>query len=219
MSHFEDFKTYTKIDSGGYLTVEPHRVTATNVPRSAQTCLYKDFGVGHFGDFFHTVKATLNAGQAVAYDNPAICGVSNTYHHSKDMSNNSDGIYICLYVTATPSYAIVMRDQVSGNSSGLTPPISLNQPYWFKIIRKGNVYRAYIYTDPGCTSLFNIRQIIVATTRKFRYMNVAFNANTAGVPTSTHIVEDLNLHEKPANQFNLQTIKGNVLNKEGWMRT
>jgi len=165
----EDFTTYTKVDPGNYLSVTSQSVIQTAMPRSASSYVYKDFGVGHFGDFEIQFEAQLSSISVVGTPNAFyILVLANDIGASSQMTLTTMGVSI-FYDGAV--YQIQFGDgRVSYTFWTTVNPFSL---YYFSLTRSGSqatlkVFTSSTYVNPVATLTCTIGD-------KFQYLYAAMS--------------------------------------------
>jgi len=174
----ENLTTYTKVDSGGYLSVTSSSVIATNMPRSAVSYVYKDFGVAHFGDFqmqFEAQCTAVQLGTGVIF----LC-LANNIGVSVQMSTITIGFGLGYDASG---YQFVFGDgRVTGGSSVWQVPNPFAM-YYFDLSRTGSLATLRVFTSSAYTN--PVATLTSAIGDRFQYLYVA---QSLGVSTASATV-------------------------------
>ena len=91
----ENYNTYSKVDSGGYFSITSNKVTATNIPGTVISYVYRDYGANFFNNFthlftYHTDSIPIDSAQL-------IYSIGNEYGTASSLASNTDGISIVTF--------------------------------------------------------------------------------------------------------------------------
>ena len=191
----EDFTTYTEVDGQNKLTVAANTITWTDLYDNAQDAhVYKDMGVGHFGDFEHLVSCDYTALNAGAY----VFGWVLANQVGNPYPDYTDSLYLRLYDrnTGADNVALVSReDGATTDSDSYGAEISGVRLY-HTIERIGAVATCKIYSDASRTNLLDTLSI-TSTEVTFRYVYGFANLESGDGRYYSGHVYDLDLQEVP----------------------
>lgn len=184
----EDFSTYTELDDNSRITVTPSRVTFESLTMGEDAWVYSDKGADSFnGDFTHLLTVMMTAGNkldARAY----IWCLTNIVDDTRGIDNANGSFLGLMFYRDTTFYTIVLRECHNGTLYGDTYTISLDTPYYLKIVRDesvgtyGTLY-CYIYSDSARTTLLHTLDLLLYAKRDFRYI---FAVNTTNVSNASY---------------------------------
>jgi len=180
----ENFTTYTEVDPGNYLSVTSQSVTATNLPRSAFSYAYKDFGAAHFGDFnlqFEWQASAMQPGSACY-----ILILANNIGASTEMSATT--LAICEnYFSGI--YEFTCGDgRVSEKAWETTAPFAM---YYFDLTRTGSVATLSIFTSSAYTN--PVTTLTCTIGDKFQYLYATQSAGQTGTVTVSGKIQNLRI--------------------------
>jgi len=183
----EDFTTYTEVDPNSHITKTASKITWAGLSAVEDAYVYKDYGANYFsGDFTHliTVKLTAATEDGRAY----FWALTNAVDDMKGI-DDAGGSYLAVFFIKEPvNYTIYIEECNSGSISQDSSIISLNTPYYLKIVRDesvgtyGTLY-CYIYSDEARTTLLDtISQTLKTSKKDYRYLFATNtrNSGTAG---------------------------------------
>lgn len=180
----ENLTGYNKVDSAAYLSVTSSSVTATNMPRSAVSYVYKDFGAGHFGDFelqFESQLTAISSGNAFY-----ILTMANDLGPSSGMASLTIG-FAEYYDGTTYKFAYGDGRQGGGGTDWITTnPFIM---YYFHAKRIGSVATLEIYTSSAYAT--PVATLTCPIGIKFQYLYVVQSAGVSGTATVTGRVQNL----------------------------
>ncbi len=189
----QDFTAYTEIDPGGYWSQTSTRNTATALPYTDTSKVYKDFGASYFGDFEHYFEVEHTGGHVggvIGYW--GLTNVPSTYFDM--VIANDEGMYFFDQGT-TFSFGIRMEDTTSKGDvkTGLT----WNTVYYIKVGRTGTSIFWGIYPTSNdrenATNAIHSNTVINCIATPYRYMQVGFPFGGGGAFPADGYVENLNL--------------------------
>lgn len=176
----ENFLTYTEEDPNSRITVTSTKVTFASLTAQEDAYVYKDKGADSFsGNFVHliTVKLTAADSDGRAY----VWALTNTVDDMKAIDDGGGSFLAVFLYRYEAVYYLYLASCDSGTVSTDTYTISLNTPYYLKIVRDesvgtyGTIY-CYVYSDSARTTLIDTLIITLGTSKKdYRYI---FGVNT-----------------------------------------
>lgn len=178
----EDFTTYTEVDGGSdnVTIVDATQIDFTDLSRVEETYVYKDFNVGHFGDFEHLPSAKITArntlGRAIVYV------LANIVDDGLAVRND-DGISLqFLHATGPSQNQLYLQHFASGSATNdFFQPWVVGTRYWFTLSRSGSTITCKIYDDVDRTNLLDTLSVLGdATTYRYYYPLSTFNSGTSG---------------------------------------
>ena len=172
-SAYEDFTTFTEVDIGA----DRIQKTANHIDHLAyaneNTYLYKDYGIGHFGDFTHKFQFKVDA---------------STKHHSNVyLLANEINISISLILGNKThikvfSYEnkIYLRERYGGTSyTDYYTGVSIDTWYYIRVVKSGTSLNVYIYSDSGFSNLIDTLSLTLQANHTFRYLYPANTHNSS----------------------------------------
>ena len=163
-SAYEDFTTFTEVDT------PENRIqfTANHIdfnPGRADTCyLYKDYGAAHFGNFTHKIKARYIS--CAGYGLGIIWQLANDLGTWQGLYDNSrTHILLRIY-----NGYLSLEEGYNHNfySDSFNPTASTW--YYIKIVKSGTSLNAYIYSDTGYSNLVDTLTITLHGNWTFKYL-------------------------------------------------
>ena len=194
----EDFRTYTEVDDDGDITVTQTKCDVSTMRRDAVSYVYKDMGVGHFGEFEH--KFTIHIGTADIFGVCGFWGLSNGAYTEQDKRDDNEGLMFKLYERAVGVESLELNEWPAFSSDLYDG--DANTTYYITIERAGLVLTAKIYSDAARTLLLDTLTVACVATA-YRYIQTissresAANAGASG----TGYVENLDLQEGYPHSF------------------
>jgi len=195
----QDFATYVEVDPNSHITVTKNRVDQ-EMHEDEDAYVYKDFGVGHFGDFEHRLTAQYNTVEEYSY-----FWFHVLTNDIDDMKGLLDGGKAFLGIFFWDNAYLVLEyfDGTTRYQDGYAPPfpfIPFETPFYFTIRRSGSTYECEMYDDAARTSLVVALSLEGVTTNTFRYL-MASNTYNLGVDiTGDYLyVDNLDLEAYRAN--------------------
>ncbi len=201
----EDFTTYTEVDPEADISKTASTTSLTSISESANSYVYKDFGVNHFsGDLIHEFEfQTSNevgatwAGTFYALENFLGTGpgsVSNGGDAFRFFKNGNEALYIYLQENGSIS---------SDNTIALAQAVT----YFITVVRNDSgganntgLYTVYIRTGSHTGTLVDTLTVTSAAGEQndFRYMYSYQRIQASGSDTSDGFIQNLNLNEAVA---------------------
>ncbi len=191
---YENFSTFTESDTNGYWTQTTTRNTATNLPRSDDSYIWKDYGAGHFVNFTHKLN-TMETAMNWATANPvaAIWVLCNTKGSIADVDSSAIEV-AWVYNTLLLYNKITVIDT--------SVALSLNTMYYLNIQRSGTTMTVSIFSDSARTTSVDVITGTVSATDT-RYLEVGASRDTTGATNlMSCYCEYLDLGEE-ANHYSL----------------
>jgi len=190
----EDFTTFTEVDPNDRLTVEAHKVTATNLLRQDEAYLYKDYGADHFTNFEITLKVTIT-------DAPDPHGHLKTLMLCNtpgcDVEDISDFIMIMFGVNYVGNREAAVWKAVGGTATqGTTFTYTVGTPYYLRLKRDGGTVTFEIFSDEAMTNRLFVDTLDVSDVPSgFRYIETAVSrkSSTDGTAKISGIIENLRI--------------------------
>lgn len=197
----ENFTTFTKVDPGGYITVDSSsQLTVANMPRSARSFLYKDMGVDFFtGNFNFSFKITYGA---INTNFASPCTIANLFDSMNGVSGaGGDQIYIGTRFNPTQTFFSLVQ-MVGGVNDSLTntPIFPLSATYYCNIVRDlqqstfGTLY-LFVYDDVARTQPNAIAYKDLTANINYRYIYAVQSEEGASAAVDNFVIEDLELSE------------------------
>jgi len=193
---YEDFTTYTEVDSAGDLTVTANNVDIDTMREDAVSYVFKDQGANHFGDFEHLIQGTYTTSQVSGRF--GIESLSNNLPLTQQkMIDMSEGLYATFFRSSAGGnpYQIFLKDyntaDVDTMDLGAAPPYTR----YMTFKRTGTTATLKIYTDAARTVLEDTLTI-TCVNDLYRYNGVAASRGTAGqTDHATGDIDNLDLQE------------------------
>lgn len=186
---YEDFTDYVEVDPNNYWSQTTTRNTATNLLKSDDSYLYKDYGSGHFGDFEHLIDFCMTA--SVLNGWMGVWALVNAEGSYADMANDVPMVSIGHY--ADPANRKIVLRWKGGESDEYTN-LSLDTTYYLTIKRSGTTLTCKIYSDAARTTLLDTLTVTCGT-GTFQYLEAGFSLDFTGTETISAYVENLDLQE------------------------
>lgn len=195
----ENYTTYDELDEDGDLTVGVSQITVSTMRYDARSCVTDNKGIGHFGDFEHTVQTKKTASDTRGL--ALFWGMSNGNFTHQEMIDNTDGLSAAHYKTdAGVQRLYLMRYEISYLNDYYAS--ALNTDYWLTIERSGITVTCKIYLDAGRTILDDTL-LVVADATTYQYMIALGSMNATGGGYDDHTItctiNDLDLNEGAPN--------------------
>ncbi|MCJ7424738.1 hypothetical protein MUP01_10800 [Candidatus Bathyarchaeota archaeon] len=184
----ENLTTYTRVDSGGYLSVTSSSVTVTNMPRSAVSYVYKNFGASHFGDFhmqFEAQATAIQSGTGIL-----LLTLANNIGPSVAMTADTIGFGVGYN---SSGYFFILGDGrvVGGSTSRLitTDPLAL---YYFDLSRASSQLTLGVFTSSAYSG--PIMTLTCTAPDMFQYLYVCQSLGVVGsTPTVSGKTQNLRI--------------------------
>ena len=191
----EDFTTYIENDPGSDLSVISDTVNFTALSRNVDARVYKDFGIGHFGNFDHIfrIKITAVTGQGLVW--PEM--MANIIDDIFDIRAANEDYLGVEWIRIASENKIRLHESDEGTLYVDTSIIlNLNTNYYINNKVVGTASTCDIYDDPDNTNLVDGLSLTLQKTYSLRYL-YAINAINDGLSalTITGEMGDLDLQE------------------------
>jgi hypothetical protein len=196
---YEDFTTYTEVDTGGDISIAAAKITVDTMRRGEKSYCYKDYGAGHFGDYEFLVTAYCSLAELQASPisgaSCSICDTGNTIPpYAGDGLNSGQRN---MFIRTSDGLAIYCQDINTGNFDSYS--CSTSTVYYLKIKRSGTTAYDYIYSDSARTNLLDtLSQSTQSTTYRYLVVIRSANSSTGAELQFTGYVENLDLQESTA---------------------
>jgi len=207
---YEDFTTFTEYDLNNHISVDSAtKVSWTGISRNEDAWLYKDYGIGHFGDFEHFTEGLVSAQTASGFG--MVWAMANIIDETRAQRDSTDKNMDAFFYGGTPLFYLQTQASQDGSIS-----LSLSTLYYFTIERSGTTGTCKIYSDSGRTTLLDTLTTTTATTT-YRYLYPCASENEATVQTSTGYCQNLDIQEaiagtkKMLDGFDTGMLKGVML--------
>ena|SRR3990167_749872 len=204
----EDLTTYTETDPNAHLAETAARVTWTDLARNEDAYLTTDKGVNFFdGSFTHLMdvnEGSTSVNSSYAY----FWGLTNfnnddLYGGGPGGGNNDELAANVEWNTAYVDYVFTIREQDGASQYTVDSGTSLyadDTTYYAKIVRdesvgvNGTLY-LYVYSNSARTTQVGatLSTALHTSNKDFRYVYACSSFNTAGLPTNTGYMENLDL--------------------------
>jgi hypothetical protein len=166
---YEDFTTYTEVDTEGKVTVNQYSIFSTATLSSDDSYVYKDFGAGHFTQNLHHRFKT----KAVT---TSINGTREVWILSNELGNRNALSTYLVIVWQYPPFSFAIGEVISGviQDSDSTTSMSKNVYYYIDVLREDSSLTVTVYSDSDFTVLVDTLQITIANT-SYRYIYPSTN--------------------------------------------
>lgn len=156
---YEDWTTWTEVDTNGDLTVAANTITIDSCRQDADGVVWKDYGVDHFGNFSNIeIDGDVNTGVSETNSTYTFIGMSNntSYLNWRDMWLNEEGWVVQRYMHASTanSSKIALR-ACDGLDSDDTVYSTTHRHVYLDCHRNGAVLTIDIYDDALRTVLYD----------------------------------------------------------------
>jgi len=187
----QDYNTYTEQDPNGRLVIN----TITNLLRSdTTTWIYKDFGVGFFGDLPLGINFEGEESSSTASSSIHICAISNNIAGFQTHLDNTFDSYHCFF---NKSAGGALFFQVQSSTAGFPTDsvgISTSTRYYFTLTRSGTTVLVDTFTDANRTvPLAGGDLSVTSSATAFRYLYAINNYDTGGNGAMSGIAANLEL--------------------------
>lgn len=183
----QDFTDFAELDPNSHIEKTATRVTWAGLSSTEDAYIYKSMGDNFFGgDFTHllTVESTAVTNDGRAY----VWGLTNVVNDMKGIDDaNGSYLSVFLFGASDNNLDLYIEECDSGTiHQDSYATISLNTPYYLKIVRDESVgtygtFYCYVYTDTARATLVDTLQITLSTSKKnFRYL-FATNTRNSGI--------------------------------------
>jgi hypothetical protein len=199
---FENFLSYIEVDPNNHLSRTAPRVTFTGLIRNEDAYVYKDKGVGHFGDFTHLfhllISNIANLGTGLKTLGTPWCLANNVGDQQLTDTTNGLLIYIESWGGDAAHFALILTQKAGGATVDFDRSVNLNVGtiYYVKVSRAANAASCEIRTGSHAGPLVDTLNITCNVTT-YRYIYGTQSATRAGDPnwSRTGYVENLDLQE------------------------
>ena len=178
----ENLTTYTEVSGAGTITVTAPSASFASMRRDDVAYVYKDFGVGNFGNFDIDFEFHISDGdnQGVV----AVCSVSNTIGTFTTQLNANDTIMVFAY-NNTANLQLYLIDYNTDNSDTyINGGESTLDPLYCTFKRNDTIATLDIYSDSGRTALVDSLSITCETgTKRYLYALVSRDAGDSVADT------------------------------------
>lgn len=194
----QDFLTYTEVDPNGRITVAKNKIDAF-LARDEIAYLHSGnlFGVDHFGNFEHLVKATMQSKTA----NPSTVScymLSNDLGDEKGLSDaNKTFINVRLNNNSDGDEFVALFTRHAGATRSDNFAAALATPYYLTIKKVGTALTCMIYSDATRETLLATLSVVCHADHKYRYVFGCASLNTGTAGRLDADIEDLDLQEAP----------------------
>jgi len=206
---YEDFTTYTEVDTQGFLSQTASKATFTALGRRvAVAYLYSDKGAAHFaGDFEHLLTAYVSASDT--YGSCAFHLLGNELGDMGQVSASATGKGVAIRWYENAGAKAYRLSEIVGSSTLYSDDYAhadnVGNVRYIKFKRVesvgtyGTLY-AYIYSDAEMTSLLDTLSLALHSKEDYRYCYVTSGHYVNGSPDyfCTGYVENLDLQEAAA---------------------
>jgi len=174
---YEDFTTYTEVDEDGDITKIASKVSWTNITRSDESYVYKDHGIGHFGDIDHDFEMKMiscdDAGRTAHW---VLSNEIDDFYHT--LNNNLPGLAVRTEQTGSVYMARIYN---LGDGANDTGNILVNTLYYCTVTRVDTTLVLKIYSDaPRSVLVDTLTVTCTDTTLRYLYPCSAWNDSSAG---------------------------------------
>ena len=191
----EDYTTYTEVDEQDDITITDEvNITFDTMRNDADSYVYKDYGIAHFGDFEHDVKSVFTAfsGQGRV----GIWAVANALNGYSDLRfDDDDGISVALQEPfgGTENYILANH---ADNDNDVSVDVGDTGTDYHTITRSGTTCTDAIYSDEERLTLIDTIAITCsADTYRYIYALLGSAIDTTDAGNRTGTIEDLDLNE------------------------
>ena len=185
---YEHLVEYTKVDSGGDITLSCTRADFNTIRKNAVSYVYKDFSASYFGNFKVEFEAEITASDSSA---EVDLYITDTIGTREDTIDNNDG-YTIIFWNDPGNLTIRIKDESNDNvdfyfHSG--PTIGLT---YFTFERNDTTLTLEIYSDAGRTILIDTLSVVCTTTSK-RYLYAIAGRDFPGTETITGYTQNFEI--------------------------
>ena len=187
---YEDFTTFTEVD----IAADRIQKTANHVDhiayRNEDTYLYKDYGVGHFGNFTHKIKWKGNIVSSGAMG--IFWVVANNLDDVKGLDDNN---YSHLRLVAYDDSRYIYLYENHNGTLYFNGPYTFTNDTWYyiKIVKSGTSLNAYIYSDSSYSNLLHTLSLTLHSDQTNRYLYACNTYNTGNSYGMTQDIENFDL--------------------------
>jgi hypothetical protein len=210
---YEDFTTYTEVDSGDDIDVTASRITFTTITENAVSWVVKDKEANHFStDFSHLVevKSTAEVNGVLA-----ICMLANMIGTVQDIADASEDSVFLFLNWGTADFRLLICNAGSFVALDDSLTINLNTQYYITstVDIDGGTngtgrWTIYIRMDSHTGTLFDTitGDMPAGWTWDFQYLHAISSRDDTPGDTVSGYIENLDLQEAAA--YNITYING-----------
>lgn len=184
----EDFTTYTEVDPNDHIAVSAHEVIAT-LHQTENAFIYKDKGVGHFGDFVHTFE--LRAMPSGLRGRSACWVLANAVASERDLLMAHE-LFLSIQIIELGTAEIALQLYSFNGSSGHTSAIDCDLPTdtWLTVSRQGDEYTLEVYSDAERTNLLaTVTRPVFTTPLRYVYAASSFQDGREREGPTCHMID------------------------------
>lgn len=190
----ENFTTFIEVDSGGNIEVFNYVIDIVSMRRDANSSLYKDCGVNHFGKFIHYFQCKF---EGTSGDSAwgLLYNISNTAAATgQDLLDANVGLFSYFYRPSIGVYNLILQQASNDNQDIFV--CSFNTTYYLTFTRTAAVNTCKVYDDIDRTNLLDTLTVTFQSTL-YRYVGAVGSRESSTLPavTITYSVEMLDLNE------------------------
>lgn len=154
---YEDFTTYTEVDSGGFITVAENKLTGA-VPETAESYVYKDFGADHFnGDY--EMQFQINVASSSEDASLGVLILANDIDDARALDVASKGMHVRVTGATAVDWDLRLALEWQGTSN-LVHGMNYATDYYCTVTRDDDAgtsskgrYVLTVYSDSGRTAV------------------------------------------------------------------
>lgn len=189
----QDLTTYVEHDPGLHLTIVATRATATNIPRTSDSCVYYDFGVDYLAVRKHCFDIRITSAQDGG--RVLVWGVTDAIDHGIEAWDNGWGIAVGRTGSDYQLIVVVAQNAASLGEVGFYNDLELNTTYYVAVRKYGGYFWTEIYSDEDRTDRIWAFSISLPD-EDFRYLHaMAGYEEAAGAQTINAYSENLTVSE------------------------
>jgi len=185
---YEDLLTFTEVDPNSDITITKYVCTFDTMQRGVAAYVYKDYGVGYFGDFEIEFEAIATVQQSNV--STIVFALVNTPGSFQDIIDSNVGVSLHLNSNAAVGIKIQEYSLDNGDEAAFDPTGTL---YYYKITRVDTTLTCYIYSDAARTVLVDTLTITGVTTL-YRYLQVLASRELAATEYSTGYTQNFDIN-------------------------
>ena len=190
-----DYSTFTEVDPNSHLALVGTNHLDFDAYYNEDCYLYKDYGVGYFGDFTHKVDVRLVAD--TAYQNGFSWVLANDIDDWFGLDVNSKTAIGINFVENAAPVELVLHEIYGG--TGYTDAFipTVGTWYYLTITKSGTSLTCKIYSDSARTNLVDTLSLILHLDHKFRYLFGCNSYNSGNVNQEVCTLDIENLFISP----------------------
>jgi len=202
---YEDFTTFTKVDSASDFTVTKTKNAVLTMRRDAVSKLYLNYGSNHFGDLTHEIDVNWVA----AVGDYGLCiywAIANSGVTYKELSG---GIGMGTFINGAPGIycQIYLKDYTTSSQDiyGIGDTTNLPKQMYITITRSGTTLTEKIYSDSAKTSLLDTL-VVTCNNTTYSTLTVTGSRDSSNYAASydTCDIENLDIHEGTNSSLHLR---------------